>query len=115
MSMDPHERSLQNRRAALIQHSRIADPSAATAPAREAARRRLVEKFENEVDPDRVLDPAERERRASYARKAYFAGLALKSAQTRRQNRATAAAAAQAAELDVLLDADGDVLPESAA
>lgn len=41
--------------------------------------------FEDEVDPDGVLDPAERARRAEHARKAYFARLALKSAKARRK------------------------------
>lgn len=52
-----------------------------TAPARAAFLRR----FEDEVDPDHELDPAERARRAGHARKAYFARLALKSAQARRK------------------------------
>lgn len=57
------------------------DRAARTAPAREAFNRR----FEDEVDPDRKLDPAERARRSESARKAYYAGLALKSAQARRR------------------------------
>lgn len=57
------------------------DRTARTAPAREAFNRR----FEDEVDPDRRLDPAERARRAESARKAYYAELALKSAQARRR------------------------------
>lgn len=42
-------------------------------------------KFEREVDPDGILTPAERTRRAESARKAYFARLALKSATARRR------------------------------
>ena len=57
------------------------DRSARTAPARAAFQKR----FEDEVDPDRKLDAAERARRAESARKAYFAELALKSAQARRR------------------------------
>ena len=45
--------------------------------------------FEREVDPDGVLDPAERARRAEYARKAYFAKLALASAKARRKAAGT--------------------------
>jgi hypothetical protein len=48
-------------------------------PAREA----FWAKFEREVDPEGLLDPAERARRAQMARKAYFTRLALKSAQAR--------------------------------
>jgi hypothetical protein len=42
-----------------------------------------------QVDPDRTLDPAERARRANHAKKAYFARLALKSAQARRRKAAS--------------------------
>lgn len=57
------------------------DRTAATRSAREA----FEQRFENEVDPDRVLAPAERATRASNARTAYFHRLALKSAQARRK------------------------------
>jgi len=56
------------------------DRAAATRPAREAFERR----FEDEVDPRRILSSAERSRRAANAKKAYFHRLALKSAQARR-------------------------------
>jgi hypothetical protein len=52
------------------------------------ARRGFASKFEREVDPEGVLDPAERARRAEMARKAYFARLALLSAQARRMKAA---------------------------
>ena len=42
-------------------------------------------RFEKEVDPDGVLAPEERARRADQAKKAYFARLALLSAQKRRR------------------------------
>ena len=45
-------------------------------------------KFERDVDPDGVLDPAERMRRAEMARNAHFTKLALKSAQVRRRRAA---------------------------
>lgn len=50
-----------------------------------AARAAFLDQFEHQVDPDRVLDPNERARRASHARKAYFTRLALRSAQARRK------------------------------
>lgn len=59
------------------------DPAARTAPARQKA----LERFEREVDPDGTLSPAERQRRAQSARRAYFARLALKSVQARRAKR----------------------------
>jgi hypothetical protein len=62
------------------------DPSARTAPGRAA----FLARFEDEVDPDRVLPEAERLRRAESARKAYFARLALKSAKVRRQRKGAA-------------------------
>jgi len=58
-----------------------ADPAARTAPARAA----FLDRFERAVDPEGALPPRERRRRAEHARKAYFARLALKSAQARRR------------------------------
>lgn len=60
------------------------DPTARTARARRAADQR----FYDQVDPDRVLSPAERERRAGHARKAHFTAMARKSAEARRRKRA---------------------------
>lgn len=51
----------------------------------EPARRAFMARFEDQVDPDRVLSPAERARRAEHAKRAYFTRLALKSAQARRR------------------------------
>jgi hypothetical protein len=76
---------------------------AATQPAREAFDKR----FDTEVDPTGSLNPQERARRASSARKAYFTRLALKSAQCRRQ-AAEMGAAADAADRE--LSPDGDEL-----
>ncbi|WP_245746534.1 hypothetical protein [Nocardia altamirensis] len=45
----------------------------------------MASKFEQLVDPDRVLSPQERADRAEHARKAHFTRLALKSAQARRR------------------------------
>lgn len=41
--------------------------------------RGLLARFEREVDPDGILAPVERTRRAQLARRAYMASLALKS------------------------------------
>lgn len=82
MALTPSERSLHARMAAHRQH---AAGRTNTAPARAA----FLDRFEREVDPDLTLDPAERARRAEHARKAYFTGLALKSAKARRQRAAS--------------------------
>ena len=50
-----------------------------TAPGTKA----FLDRFEREVDPEGVLDPAERAKRSEHARKSYFLGLALKSSQKR--------------------------------
>ena len=50
------------------------------------ARRRFLRRFLDEVDPRSELPTEERERRAQYARKRYFAELALKSARARRKS-----------------------------
>lgn len=52
-------------------------------------RQAFLARFEREVDPDGVLLPAERARRAENARKAYFKRLALKSARARRRSNVT--------------------------
>jgi hypothetical protein len=78
------DRSLIARLAAHESWANTADPSARTAPARRA----MLDRFERQVDPDGVLSPAERARRAGHARKAYFTRLALRSAQARRRTPA---------------------------
>ena len=55
----PAERSLQARLAAHALHAEIDDPTAHTAPARQA----FLDRFEREVDPEGVLEPKERARR----------------------------------------------------
>ena len=87
-SQTPTERSQLSRAAALTRWAH-SDPVAGTA----AARSKFLERFEDEVDPDRQLDPAERERRANRARRAYFTKLSLKSAQVRRARAAGSDAA----------------------
>jgi hypothetical protein len=79
-SLTPSERSLRARIAAHAKHAKH-DPAESTAAARQA----FLDRFEREVDPEGVLPETERRRRADHARKAYFARLALKSAQARRK------------------------------
>ena len=54
-----------------------------------AARARFLAGFEAKVDPDGTLTPAERQRRAQFARREHFARLAMRSAQVRRKKAAT--------------------------
>lgn len=64
-----------------VRHSGTA--AANTEPARVA----LWQRYLSQVDPDGVLEPAERDRRARHARTADMLRLARKSAQVRRQRR----------------------------
>jgi hypothetical protein len=67
--MTPEQRRMRARIAAHARWARVADRSAATEVARSAALRR----FETEVDPDGVLSPAERHKRARNAQSAHMA------------------------------------------
>jgi hypothetical protein len=79
--LTPSERSLRSQIAVHESWARTPDRAARTANARRAA----LDRFERQVDPEGALLPAERAKRAEHARKAYFARLALKSAQARRR------------------------------
>ena len=76
--MTPEARTLRARMGAHAMHAKH-DPRETT----KAARAAFATKFEREVDPEGVLEPAERARRAEHARKAFYTGIALKSAQAR--------------------------------
>jgi hypothetical protein len=78
MTLTPEQRSLVGRIGAYSLHARR-DPRATT----KAARQAFLSRFEREVDPAGVLPEGERRRRAEYAKKAYFAKLALASAKAR--------------------------------
>ena len=52
-----------------------------------AARAKFLSRFEREVDPTGILEPAERARRAGHAKKVYFLRLSLRSAKVRRQRQ----------------------------
>lgn len=86
--MTPEQRSLRSR---IANHNRWAKASAAereanTAPARKA----FADRWERQVDPDGVLPPDERARRAEHAKKAHFLSMAAKSAQARARKRKAA-------------------------
>ena len=76
----PGEMALRGRIGAHCLHARH-DPRETTAAARAA----FLDRFDREADRDGTLSPAERARRAHHLRKAYFARLALRSAQARRR------------------------------
>jgi hypothetical protein len=82
-SSSPDERALIARIAAHASWAKTPDRSARTASARNAQ----MARFEAQVDPDGVLDPAVRARMADSARKEYFTRLALRSAQARRRGK----------------------------
>jgi hypothetical protein len=79
-SLTPEQRVLRSRAAAYRLHA-THDPKETTKKARAA----FASRFEREVDPEMVLDPAERARRAEAARRAYFTDLALRSSRARQR------------------------------
>ncbi len=78
-SSERSKRVLQARMAAHALHARVSDSAAHTAPAREV----FLSRFEREVDPEGVLEPQERARRAEHAKRAYFLRLAAASSKAR--------------------------------
>jgi hypothetical protein len=68
-----NDRVLRARMAAYALHAQISDPTKHTAPARAA----FLSRFEREVDPDGVLDPEERARRAESQKGRISSGLPL--------------------------------------
>ena len=73
------QRSLRARLAAYRSWERTTNAAARTAPARRAA----IARFDRQVDPEGVLSPEERARRATAAMRAYFTALALRSSRAR--------------------------------
>lgn len=80
MALTPEQRSMRARIAAHAKHAKT-DPHEATAKARAAFEAR----FEREADPDGVLDPAERARRAAHLQSQHMARLAFASSKARRK------------------------------
>lgn len=78
--------ALASARGRLGAHTRWArenDRVAATEPARRA----FMDRFEREVDPTGVLDPAERTIRAEHAMKAHMTRISLRAAAARKAKR----------------------------
>jgi hypothetical protein len=80
LSLTPQQRVLRARAAA---HALHAQGGTNTGPATAAS----LARFERQVDPDGVLDPVERARRAAHARKSYMTTLALKASRARARRR----------------------------
>jgi hypothetical protein len=80
--LSPAERTLRARLAAHAMHAQH-DARVTTAKARAA----FLVRFERQADPEGLLPPSERQRRAQQLRSAYFAQLALASAKARRARR----------------------------
>src|SRR5512132_21725 len=80
------ERSLRARPAAHALHAQR-DPRETTANGRAA----FLARFEREVDPEGLLEPDERRRRAEQARRAYFARLSLAAVKARQAKRTAGA------------------------
>ena len=95
LELDPAEMALRGRIGGFAQKAKH-DPKLPTAAGRAA----FLARFEHEVDPDRLLPEAERQRRAASAKKAYFARLGYLSAKARqgRHQRQPAGVPAPAAE-----------------
>jgi hypothetical protein len=79
--LTPEQRAMRASIAAHVQWANESDPAGRTAGARAA----FLARFEREADPDGVLDPAERARRAEHLRRAYFTRLALASSRARKK------------------------------
>lgn len=79
------DRALRARIASTERWGRIKDRSAATDP----ARRGLRAKFEGEADPDSVLPPAERARRADHLMRAHMLRMSRASARSPQRHRSS--------------------------
>lgn len=77
----PAQRSMQARVAAFSMHAKHGDTTA-------KARETFKSSFERQVDPDGLLEPEERARRAAAARSAHYSRLALASSLARAKRRA---------------------------
>lgn len=88
VTLTPERAALIGRIGAHALHARV-DSREITAPARKA----FLARFLDEVDPERTLPEAERQRRAEHARKAYFSRLALARHESARKKRTAGTAA----------------------
>lgn len=80
-SLSPTERTLRARAAAFALHAQGGTSTAAATAA-------FLARFEREVDPDNLLMPEERARRAVFARRSHMSKLALKASRARSKTKA---------------------------
>jgi len=85
-ALTPEQRSQRSRIGGLTLHAGV-DSAEHTKPARAA----FLAKFEQQVDPEGLLTPQERQRRALLAKRAYFVQLAYRSSQVRAHRKQKAA------------------------
>lgn len=102
-AQDPTIRRLSAIKAIHTKHARMSP--AERAAATEAARAAYTRQLEDQVDPERKLDPEDRAVRVSFLRKAKLAEMSLKAAKARQARRDAEAAA----EVDALLSAEAGV------
>jgi hypothetical protein len=95
--LSPTERRLRGRIGGLRVHA-LNDSAAIAARARAGQTEALNARLLAEIDPDCRLTPEDRDRRLSFARRAHYAQLALRSA-TARTKRTPAPAKASAQEV----------------
>lgn len=104
--LTPAQRSIRARIGALTLHA-THDTLVVSLPGRQA----FLERFEREVDPNNELPAEERERRARYARSAYFQKLRLQRARkntaARRGQKRTAEGESAAVEIATEVRSDG--------
>src|SRR5271157_2378666 len=80
-SLTPEQRTLRARIAAHALHAQGGTNTKAATAA-------FLTRFDRQVDPDAVLPPDERARRAEHARRTYMAALSLKASRARTRVRA---------------------------
>ena len=80
--LTPAQRSMRARMAAHAKHAKY-DSKEQTEPARRA----FIERFINEVDPDRELPERERQRRAEHKMREHMARLSFQSSRARKARR----------------------------
>lgn len=85
MTLNPQLRSMRARTAAHASWANTSDRKART----EAGRKGLLSKFERQVDPEGLLHPTERAKRAESARRAFYTNMAYKSAARRAKKAAS--------------------------
>jgi hypothetical protein len=81
LSLTPEQRRLRARAAAHALHAQGGTSTTAGTAA-------FIARFERQVDPEGLLEPMERARRAEHARKAYMASLALRASKARAEKAA---------------------------